>query len=307
MFSSLRERNYRLYAGGQVISNVGTWMQRVAQDWLVLELSGRSPAALGFAAGLQFLPTLVLSMWAGMLADRMDKRRLLLVLQAGMGGCALILGLLDVTGIVALWQVYLFCLVLGCFTAMDAPIRQSFVGEMVGPRNVTNAVALNSMTFNLARVVGPAVAGVMITWVGTGWVFLSNAVSFVAVIAGLFAMDPTKLRRHTANKVRMRGICMAISFLDSMMKPQYHKSAKAMRDRPARPSSGRSLSGKRNRGCTSHRADGRLVADEELYRAFEAQLALHGCSRSNHDPRNIADYLQELTRRFFHQDAAFHM
>ncbi|HYS34307.1 MAG TPA: MFS transporter, partial [Pseudonocardiaceae bacterium] len=204
MFSSLRERNYRLYAGGQVISNVGTWMQRVAQDWLVLELSGRSPMALGIAAALQFLPTLVLSMWAGMLADRMDKRRLLLGLQAGMGGCALVLGLLDVTGIVALWQVYLFCLVLGGFTAMDAPIRQSFVSEMVGPKNVTNAVALNSMTFNLARVVGPAVAGVMITLVGTGWVFLSNAVSFVAVIAGLFAMDPTKLHR-VARLPRQRG------------------------------------------------------------------------------------------------------
>jgi MFS family permease len=204
MFSSLRERNYRLYAGGQVISNVGTWMQRVAQDWLVLELSGRSPVALGLAAGLQFLPTLVLSMWAGMLADRMDKRRLLLVLQAGMGGCALILGLLDVTGIVALWQVYVFCLVLGCFTAMDAPIRQSFVGEMVGPRNVTNAVALNSMTFNLARVIGPAVAGVMITLVGTGWVFLSNAISFVAVLAGLFAMNPALLHRVT-RLPRQRG------------------------------------------------------------------------------------------------------
>ncbi|HEX4705768.1 MAG TPA: MFS transporter [Pseudonocardiaceae bacterium] len=198
-FGSLRERNYRLFASGQVVSNVGTWMQRVAQDWLVLELSGRSPMALGIAAALQFLPTLVLSMWAGMLADRMDKRRLLLRLQAGMGACALVLGLLDVSGIVRLWQVYLFCLVLGCFSAMDAPIRQSFVSEMVGRRQLTNAVALNSMTFNLARIVGPAVAGVMITWVGTGWVFLINAISFVAVIVGLFAMDPTKL--HVVPKV----------------------------------------------------------------------------------------------------------
>jgi MFS family permease len=195
MFGSLRERNYRLFAGGQVVSNVGTWMQRVAQDWLVLELSGRSPMALGIAAALQFLPTLGISVWAGMLADRMDKRRLLLVVQAGMGVTGLVLGLLDVTGAVALWHVYLLCLLLGCFSAVDAPVRQAFVSEMVGRAQVTNAVALNSMTFNLARIVGPAVAGLMITWVGTGWVFLSNAVSFGAVIAGLLAMDPKRLHR----------------------------------------------------------------------------------------------------------------
>lgn len=193
MFGSLRERNYRYFASGQVVSNIGTWMQRVAQDWLVLELSGRSAMAVGVAAALQFLPTLLLSIWAGMLADRLDKRRMLLVVQSGMGVCALILGLLDVTGIVALWQVYVFCLVLGAFAAMDQPIRQSFVGEMVGAANVPNAVALNSMVFNLARIIGPAVAGVLITWVGTGWVFLGNAVSFVAVVIGLWAMDPSRL------------------------------------------------------------------------------------------------------------------
>ena len=197
MFGSLHERNYRLFASGQVVSNVGTWMQRVAQDWLVLELSGRSPMALGIAAALQFLPTLAISMWAGMLADRMDKRRLLLVVQAGMGVTGLVLGVLDVTGAVALWHVYLLCLLLGCFSAVDAPVRQSFVGEMVGRDQVTNAVALNSMTFNLARIVGPAIAGLMITWVGTGWVFLINAASFGAVIAGLLAMDPRKLHRVT--------------------------------------------------------------------------------------------------------------
>jgi len=193
MFRSLRERNYRLFAGGQVISNVGTWMQRVAQDWLVLELSGRSAMAVGIAAALQFTPTLLLSMWAGMLADRMDKRRMLLVVQTGMGCCALVLGVLDVTGVVALWQVYVFCVVLGVFAAIDQPTRQSFVSEMVGGGNVTNAVALNSMAFNAARIVGPAVAGVMITLIGTGWVFLGNAVSFVAVVIGLLAMDPTRL------------------------------------------------------------------------------------------------------------------
>ena len=204
MFASLRERNYRLFASGQVVSNVGTWMQRVAQDWLVLELSGRSPMALGIAAALQFLPTLAISVWAGMLADRMDKRRLLLFVQGGMGVTGLVLGLLVVTHSVALWHVYLLCLLLGCFSAVDAPVRQAFVGEMVGRDQVTNAIALNSMTFNLARIVGPAVAGLMITWVGTGWVFLINAASFGAVIAGLLAMDPAKLHRVT-RVPRQRG------------------------------------------------------------------------------------------------------
>ena len=193
MFSSLSERNYRYFAAGQVVSNVGTWMQRVAQDWLVLELSGHSPMALGIAAALQFAPTVFLSMWAGMLADRMDKRKLEILVQGGMGLTALVLGLLDVSGLAVLWQVYLLCLVLGVFSAMDSPIRQSFVMEMVGRRQLPNAVALNSMTFNLARIIGPAVAGVLITLVGTGWVFLINAASFVAVISGLLAMDPKKL------------------------------------------------------------------------------------------------------------------
>jgi MFS family permease len=204
MFGSLRERNYRFFASGQVVSLIGTWMQRVAQDWLVLELSGKNPVALGIAAALQFLPTLALSLWAGVLADRLDKRKLLIMLQAAMGLCALGLGLLDVTGVAQLWQVYLFCFVLGCFSAVETPVRQSFVVEMVGKAQVTNAVALNSMTFNLARIVGPAIAGVLITVIGTGWVFLGNFVSFAAVLAGLALMDPSRL--HRAEPVeRTRG------------------------------------------------------------------------------------------------------
>ncbi|GAA3847711.1 MFS transporter [Saccharothrix violaceirubra] len=195
MFGSLRVRNYRYYASGQVVSLVGLWMQRVAQDWLVLELSDGSPVALGIAAALQFTPTLFLSLWAGVLADRMDKRRLLVGLEIGLGLCALVLGLLDVTGLVQLWQVYLLCLVLGAVAAVETPVRQSFVVELVGRDQLTNAVALNSMTFNLARMVGPAVAGVMIIAVGTGWVFLINALSFVGVIVGLLRMDAAKLHR----------------------------------------------------------------------------------------------------------------
>ncbi|WP_411970453.1 MFS transporter [Saccharothrix longispora] len=195
MFGSLRVRNYRLYASGQVVSLVGLWMQRVAQDWLVLELSDGSPVALGIAAALQFAPTLLLSLWAGVLADRLDKRKLLLVLETGLGLCALVLGLLDVTGVAELWHVYLLCLLLGAVSAVETPVRQSFVVEMVGRDQLTNAVALNSMTFNLARMVGPAVAGGLIVFVGTGWVFLINAASFLGVLLGLFLMNPRELHR----------------------------------------------------------------------------------------------------------------
>ncbi|MBE9374020.1 MFS transporter [Saccharopolyspora sp. HNM0983] len=195
MFRSLREYNYRLYAAGQVVSLTGTWMQRAAQDWLVLELSGGSPVALGYAVALQFLPTLVLTLWAGVIADRFDKRRLLVLTQTALGACGLLLGLLDVSGAAELWHVYLLCLVLGCFSAVDAPVRQSFVVEMVGPAQLTNAVALNSMTFNLARVVGPALSGGLITVIGTGWVFLLNGASSAAVVAGLLLMRTADLRR----------------------------------------------------------------------------------------------------------------
>ncbi|SEQ23996.1 Predicted arabinose efflux permease, MFS family [Lentzea xinjiangensis] len=195
MFRSLRIHNYRLYASGQIISLVGVWMQRVAQDWLVLELSHGSPMALGIAASLQFLPVLLLSMWGGVLADRMDKRKLLLWLESALGLCALALGLLDVTGVVELWHVYLLCLLLGAFSAVETPVRQSFVVEMVGRDSLTNAVAINSMMFNLARVVGPAIAGVTIVAIGTGWVFLVNAFSFVGVVGGIWLMRTSQLMR----------------------------------------------------------------------------------------------------------------
>ncbi|MGD9525829.1 MFS transporter [Pseudonocardia sp.] len=195
VFSSLAVPNYRLFAGGQVVSLAGTWMQRVAQDWLVLDLSGGSATALGVAAALQFSPTILLSLYGGVLADRIDKRRMLVALQAGMGLCALVLGLAVVGGVVALWHVYMLCAVLGCFSALEVPVRQAFVVELVGPEQVGNAVALNSMNFNLARIVGPSIAGVLIAAIGSGWVFLANAASFAAVIAGLLLMDPGRLHR----------------------------------------------------------------------------------------------------------------
>lgn len=195
MFAALRTRNYRLWASGQIVSLVGTWMQRVAQDWLVLTLSGGNGFAVGIVMALQFGPTLLLSVWGGVLADRYDKRTLLMITQAFAGVCGLVLGLLDVGNMVQLWHVYVIAFVLGCSSAIDAPVRQSFTIEMVGKDTLANAIALNSMTFNMARIIGPAVSGVLITLIGTGWVFLINAVSFAAVFGALVAMRAKDLYR----------------------------------------------------------------------------------------------------------------
>jgi MFS family permease len=191
-FDSLRIRNYRLYFVGQVVSVSGSWMQRVAQAWLVYHLSG-SGLALGVVTGLQFLPVLVAGAWGGVLADRFDKRRLLLLTQTAMGLLALALGLLTISGLVQLWMVYLLALALGVVTASDNPARQAFVMELVGRSHVMNAVSLNSAVFTLARIVGPAVAGLLINAVGTGWCFLVNALSFGGVLVALAAMRRQEL------------------------------------------------------------------------------------------------------------------
>jgi MFS family permease len=193
-FGSLRTRNYRLFAAGQVVSNTGTWMQRVAQDWLVLELTHNSGTALGITTGLQFAP-MVASMWGGVIADRYPKRRILMVTQALMGALALLLGILAITGAVRIWQVFVLAFALGMVTVVDNPTRQAFAVEMVGRDSVANAVALNSAVFNLARIVGPAVAGLVIALVGTPTAFLVNAASYVAVIAGLKLMRPEELHQ----------------------------------------------------------------------------------------------------------------
>lgn len=192
-FRSLRVRNYRLFAGGQIVSLTGTWAQRVAQSWLVLELSNDSGVALGIATALQFLPVLLFGLYGGVLADRYDKRRLLIGAQAAMGVLALILALLDLTGTVQLWHVYALAFGLGLASVVDTPVRQAFVSEMVGPDDLPNAVGLNSATFNSARIVGPAVAGIAIAAVGTGWVFAANALSYVAVLVGLRAIRTAEL------------------------------------------------------------------------------------------------------------------
>ncbi|MCW2709743.1 MAG: major facilitator superfamily 1 [Frankiales bacterium] len=196
-FRSLRVRNYRLFASGQVISQTGTWAQRVAQDWLVLIVSHNSGTALGITTALQFLPMLLFGLYGGVLADRHDKRALLVGAQAAMGVLALVLGVLTLSGDVRLWHVYALAFGLGLASVIDTPTRQSFVSELVGPDELANAVSLNSATFNSARIVGPAVAGVAISGVGTGWVFIGNAISYVAVLIVLLMMRTSELLTTT--------------------------------------------------------------------------------------------------------------
>lgn len=185
-FRSLHIRNYRLWAAGALVSNIGTWMQRTAQDWLVLtHLTNHNATAVGIVMALQFGPQLVLLPFTGLAADRLNRRKLLMTTQATMGALALGLGLLTVSGMAQLWHVYVFALLLGCVAAFDAPARQTFVAELVSDAELSNAVALNSTSFNAARMVGPAVAGVVIAATGPGEAFLLNALSFVAVLASL--------------------------------------------------------------------------------------------------------------------------
>ncbi|MDT7577899.1 MAG: hypothetical protein QOH17_4232 [Pseudonocardiales bacterium] len=198
-FAALENPNYRRYISGQSVSLVGTWMQSIAQSWLVLELTG-SATALGTVIALQTLPTLLLGPYAGVVADRINKRRLMIGLQAMMGVLALALGLLTITGLVTLWQVYVLALLLGLNNCFENPARQSFVLEMVGPADLRNAVSLNSVMVNVARVVGPAIAGIVISLGGIGLCFLLNAVSFVAVVASLIRLDTTKLQPTVATR-----------------------------------------------------------------------------------------------------------
>ena len=200
MFRALSVRNYRLYFTGQVLSNAGTWMQRVAQDWLVLDLSGSSGIALGITTGLQFLPYLLFSLWGGSLADRFDRRWLLVITQASMGVLALVLGIIALSGDATVHLVYLLAFSLGVAAAIDNPARVAFVNEIVGPESLHNAIALNSASFNLARLGGPALAGVMVAWIGSGWVFIANAASFGVTIVTLLLMRVNELHPQIRQK-----------------------------------------------------------------------------------------------------------
>jgi MFS family permease len=203
MFRSLSQRNYRRYAVGHASSVIGTWMQRIGQDWLVLELSG-SAVALGISMLFQFLPVLLLGVWGGVVVDRVDTRRLLIATQATQAVLAAALAAFTLTGTVTLLVVYALAAGLGLVTVLDNPARQSFVAELVDSDDIVNAQSLNSMVNNVGRLVGPALAGVLIVLTGVGVTFVLNAVSFVAVLVGLLRMDRSALHARVRS-VRGRG------------------------------------------------------------------------------------------------------
>ncbi|MBM9461981.1 MFS transporter [Aeromicrobium sp. YIM 150415] len=198
-FASLRTPNYRIYAGGALVSNIGTWLQRIAQDWLILALTG-SGTMLGICTGLQLLPSLLLTPWAGAIADRWPRRRILRYTQIAMALPSLVLGTMAVTGRAETWHVLVLVVVFGTAAAVDAPARQSFATELVAPHHIANAVALNSASMHSARLIGPAIAGLLIAALGggiraTGWVIVINAASYGAMLAALWAIDPARLHR----------------------------------------------------------------------------------------------------------------
>jgi len=195
MFRSLRGFNYRIWFAGALVSNVGTWMQRTAQDWIVLtELTDNDAVAVGITMALQLGPQLLLVPWSGYIADRFDRRKLLIATQVTMALLGAALGIMVVLGVAELWHVYAFALALGIASAIDAPARQAFVSELVSEKNLPNAVALNSASFNAARLIGPAVAGILTVAVGAGWVFLINAFTFAATLVSLGLLRRSELR-----------------------------------------------------------------------------------------------------------------
>jgi MFS family permease len=204
-FRSLGIYNFRLFFIGAFVSNIGTWMQRTAQDWIVLtKLTNHDAAAVGITLALQFGPVLLMMPIAGLIADRVNRRRMLFFTQIAMGVLGLGLGLLVVTNSATLWEVYAFAFALGTVSAIDMPVRQTFVSEIVSEKQIPNAVALNSASFNGARLIGPGVAGVLIAVIGSGWVFLINAASFGATIIALALMHVHELRA-SSRPPRKRG------------------------------------------------------------------------------------------------------
>ncbi|MBU6213288.1 MAG: MFS transporter [Actinomycetales bacterium] len=196
-FRSLSQRNYRLFWFGTLLSNIGTWVQRVAQDWLVLDLTHSSATALGLVTSLQFGPSLLFTVFGGAIADRADRRKVLFATNLAGGLLSLVLGLLVVNGDVRLWHVYATSLAAGCVWAFDVPSRQTFVNELVGQENLPNAVGLNATSFNLGRLIGPAVSGLLIERFDTGPSFIVNAASFSFVLISLVLINPRELhRRH---------------------------------------------------------------------------------------------------------------
>lgn len=202
-FASLSVHNYRLYFGGQAVSLVGTWMQATAQAWLVLTLSGSS-SILGVIVALQALPILIIGPYAGVVADRVNRRLLMIFLQSIMGVLALVLAILTLGGWIEVWQIAILALLLGLNNAFENPARQAFIHQIVGESLIRNAVTLNSVMVNAARAIGPAVAGVLLAAVGAGWCFVINATSFVAVVVSLLAMRTSEIS-HEIPVPRAKG------------------------------------------------------------------------------------------------------
>lgn len=194
-FQSLTVRNYRLFAGGQLVKLIGVWMMYIAQDWLVLELSNDSPMALGVVTAMQFLPVMLLTLYAGKLADRFDKRKLLIMSNSAWAGLAIVQAILVATGAIQLWMIMIFALLLGVAQAIETPVRQSFVSELVGRTLLPNALSLSAATFQSARITGPALAGLAIAAMGTGPVFLISTVLAIAPVLMQLRMDPLALHR----------------------------------------------------------------------------------------------------------------
>lgn len=200
---ALRHRNYRILYGASVLTNIGTWAQRIAQDWLVLELTNNNGTYLGIVTALQFLPVMLLSMQGGVLADKVDKRKALIITNLGSGITALILGALVVSKVATIDHVYVLAILLGIFSAIDAPIRSSFIVEVVGHKDLTNAMGLNSANFHFGRLVGPAISGFLIAAFGTGPSFLINGFSFIVVTFSFFAVRSSEL--HVEEKSKSDG------------------------------------------------------------------------------------------------------
>lgn len=212
-FRALRSFNFRVWSAGALVSNIGTWMQRIAQDWLVLtQLTHHNASALGVVMALQFAPQLLLLPWTGFAADHFNQRRLLMFTQATMGVLALALGTLTVLGVIQLWHVYVFAFLFGSVAALDAPVRQTFVTELVDDEDLTSAISLNSTSFNAARMVGPAAAGLVIATVGTGWAFLINGISFAAVLISMALFRSSEIRPNARASRSARGFMIGLRY-----------------------------------------------------------------------------------------------
>ncbi len=213
-FAAMRHRNFRLYVSGQLISGIGTWMQIIAQGWLVYDLS-KSELALGIVGFASALPALMITPWGGVVVDNVPLRRLMVITQTGSMLLALILSVLALTGVVQVWHVVTLAVVLGVLNAFDGPARQAFVVQMVGREDMSNAIALNSMAFNGSRIIGPAVGGILLATVGPGWCFFWNGFTFLAVIIGLLAMRLPQWERGKSTLSPMQQLASGVVYANS--------------------------------------------------------------------------------------------